>query len=126
MMLSKVNSEVRGIVWLTDKPLSEFPTHFNELDYLFDGLIAEHVDKYPHQSNGIEKNIFVGQSFNRDLILIQLCSNDKSMIEKELEQLLKLVPGKGEHAHVLMIGEHAKTISTNQFKKKLDLRFELL
>src|SRR5690606_14326236 len=117
--------EIRAILWLSEKPLTSDLPHFNELDYLFDGLLSHHV-KLRKNITEYEKNIFSGRSFNRDLLLIQLAGKDKTKIEKDLEQTLALIPGKGEHPHVLVCGDQAKNFNLNSFKKKFDLRFELL
>lgn len=123
-MLVKVNSDVRGIVWLTDKPLSQFPMFFNDLDYLFDGLIAKHVANFPNENAKFEKNVFSGQSFNRDLVLIHIWDEDKARLEKELAGALALIPAKEEHPHVLVIGENAESFPEKALKKKGELRFD--
>lgn len=124
-MLDQVTYDIRGIVWLTDRPLAKFPEHFKELDYLFDGLIAQHVSHLPKEETKFEKNIFTGQSFNRPLVLIQMWNEDKAKLEKELSDALVLIPGKGEHPQVLVLGESANSFPEKSLKKKHDLRFQL-
>ena len=125
MLLEKVTHEVRAILWISENPLSSDLKFFNELDYLFDGLLSHHL-KLRTETTDYEKNIFSGRSFNRDLLLIQLYGKDKQKLEKDLEQSLALIPGRTEHPHVLVCGEQAKNFNLNTYKKKFDLRFDLL
>lgn len=122
-MLEKVTFDVRGIVWLTDKPLGQIPQHFKDLDYLFDGLIAQKISNTPKVPDNFEKNLFSGQSFNHDLLLIQIWSEDNSKLTKELTDALELIPGKNDNAKVIVMGENAKQFSEKTFKKKLNIKF---
>lgn len=122
-MLDQINQDVRGIIWISDKPLSSIPTHFKELDYLFDGLIAKKVSEGSSSEENFEKNIFSGKSFDHDLVLFQFFGDDSARIQKELSPLLQLVPGKNDNAKVVILGAQNSKFNEKSLKNSFTLRF---
>lgn len=123
-MLDLITHEVRGIIWLTDKPLANFPSCFQELNYLFDGLIGQHVANASHGSLGSEKNVFIGRSFDRDIVLIQIYGFEKTERLKILHDTVPIIPGQSEHANVLLIAKEDSSQLAKDLKKKFGFRFK--
>lgn len=122
----KVLSEVRGILWITENPLNHLPSGTEELDHLFDGLIHHHIANHKIIDATIEKNIFTCSSFGRDLVLIQLWSNDQKLIEQEIAKCLALVPGKSDHPSVLVIDKQNTNRTKNLSSKNKEFHFEAI
>tara|TARA_R110000868_G_scaffold99515_2_gene273779 strand:+ start:3174 stop:3551 length:378 start_codon:yes stop_codon:yes gene_type:complete len=122
-MLDHINQDVRGIIWISDKPLAQIPTHFKELDYLFDGLIANKISHSVASEDQFEKNIFSGKSFDHDLIMFQFYSDDTTRIQKELTELLQLVPGKNDNAKVVILGAENTKLNEKALKNSYSLKF---
>ena len=126
-MLNQITSQVRGIVWLTGKPLAEHPIHFQDLDYLFDGIISKKVAGEEENTQPVfEKNLFSGKSFDKDLVLIQLWGNDSTKLNKELIEALNLVPSKEDGSKIVVLGEEASKFPEKNYKAKFKMKYEIL
>ncbi|MBF0359546.1 MAG: hypothetical protein HQK49_00950 [Oligoflexia bacterium] len=71
MQIDHVDINTLGILWFSDKRLTEFPDHYVELDYLFDGAISvrREQQKERHQEQQNNKELFVTRAFARDFFL---------------------------------------------------------
>jgi len=126
MILDQITSQIRGIVWLTSKPLAALPKHFEDLDYLFDGIISKKISQYEVSEQHFEKNLFSGKSFEKDLLLIQLWGIDSTKLNKELLEALALVPGKDDGSKIIVLGEEASKFPEKNFKAKFKMKYHIL
>lgn len=126
MILDQITSQTRGIVWLTSKPLAELPKHFEDLDYLFDGIISKKISQLDVIDQHFEKNLFSGKSFEKDLLLIQLWGTDSAKLNKELIEALALVPAKDDGSKIIVLGEEASKFPEKNFKAKFKMKYQIL
>ncbi len=125
-MLDLVTAQVRGIIWLTDKPIRELPKYFTDLDYLFDGIISKKISNDESELGVFEKNLFSGKSFDKDLLLIQFWGSDANKISKELLDAVSLVPTAHEGATILVLGEKSSQFPEKSFKSKFKIKYQIL
>tara|TARA_R110002049_G_scaffold136628_1_gene296394 strand:+ start:810 stop:1190 length:381 start_codon:yes stop_codon:yes gene_type:complete len=125
-MLELVTPQVRGIIWLTDKPIQQLPKHFAELDYLFDGIISKKIASDESEAGVYEKNFFSGKSFDKDLVLIQIWGSDTNKITKELLDAVSLVPAREDGTKILVLGEKASQFPEKSFKSKFKTKYQIL
>ncbi len=118
--------DIRAILWLSEKPLTQRPEGLGELDHLFDGLISRHIANQTSASATSEKNIFGGKSFDRDLILIQLWDQDTNKMDQQIKGCLELVARKEEQAKVLLISPQARERRDGLAKKFPQVHFEII
>lgn len=99
-ILSKLDQDFMGVIWVTEGPLQERPKLFKDMDYLMDGVLT----KFIHSESFTEsqKNLFIGKSFGQPFYLIQLEANIQKLNE-EAKNLVKISIKDSEKRKKLMI-----------------------
>jgi len=99
-ILSKLDQEFMGVIWVTEGPLQERPKLFKDMDYLMDGVLTKFIHSESFAAS--KKNLFIGKSFGQPFYLIQLEANIQKLNE-EAKNLVKISIKEGEKRKKLMI-----------------------
>ena len=105
--------DILGVLWITSEELSRDLLGFDELNYLFDGLISQYL--YGQQKLGVElnihkSNIFFTKNFNHNLFLTHIEFNEN--LDKAINDQMALVVANKN-------SERKKIIIFNQTESKL-------
>lgn len=112
-LLKSVTQDVAGIIWISADPLSRETLHFNELDYLLDGLISRRLlENVESNSN---TNLLLSKSFGEHFFVLHTCQNDV-----QLSNELDLIP-KTNRSIIKVINttdkQHSINHKTYRFEK---------
>ncbi len=88
-VIDQFTPDVRGVLWITQEELSQTLLGFDELNYLFDGLLSQFIYGQVVNQVLLNANIFFTQNFNQTLFLahIKVNINIKSNIDEQLALL---------------------------------------
>ena len=103
--------EYLGIICVTKDHLNKTPKLFNEIDYLFDGLITRSFD----QTNPVKRALYVGKSFGHPFFLAHFEDNN-SNCEKDMDETINIVSKlKVNSKKILVISD--RKFSFKKFKE---------
>ena len=63
-LTEQITPEFLGIIWVTKDQLNKRPKYFDQIDYLFNGLLTHSNLAAPHK-----KSIYMGKSYGRPFFL---------------------------------------------------------
>jgi hypothetical protein len=94
-LLKSIHQDVAGIIWISADPLTRSTLHFNEIDYLLDGLISRRI------TNNVEfnkkTNLLLSKSFGEQFFVLHTCQNDVQLssyldlIQKTNRSIIKVI-----------------------------------
>lgn len=118
-LLSLIGPDIGAILWMPEEELSNRLVYFKELDYLFDGIIAE----IAHNSiNETKKSIsFLTKSFGLDLWLIYIGPKASNSEIDEQISLVTEIQKKG--LKVLLLSQNISLKKDDIEKKYPHLKF---
>lgn len=96
-LLDSIGPNIQAIIFLSKEKLTREIPYFNELNYLFDGLISTSLYRNEKSSDDFYATsaehfqMFATQNFNQNLYLIHFLLTDD--IEKKLEAIMQFVDG---------------------------------
>jgi hypothetical protein len=88
-LLKEIDATTLGIFWFTELPLQENPDFFSTFDYLFEGMLTQHINKKSIKTSLQEPSVFIGKSYNRAIFLAHLQKEIKPKL-KILEELIEI------------------------------------
>lgn len=74
-LLSSITPDIGAIFWITDKPIAVGLEHYNDFDYVYDGLISHYLFE---NKTATDCTSFCTQSFGKPLWLIHIGPNAHS------------------------------------------------
>ncbi|MBI2521906.1 MAG: hypothetical protein HYV97_15935 [Bdellovibrio sp.] len=92
----QIGPEVLGIFWITRKALSEFPSPFQEVDYLLDGLLTYYLRRTNTKEVTMQTerhNFFMSHNFGRPFFVAHIHAA-KQVLKKDFESLMQLFTEK--------------------------------
>ncbi|RLA61898.1 MAG: hypothetical protein DRQ89_10380 [Epsilonproteobacteria bacterium] len=96
-----ITPEYLGIIWVTKDQLLEKPEKFDQIDYLFNGLITKSMA----QNSSGKKGLFMGNSFGHPFFLAHF-KEDAPNFEKEMNEAMEMIYKLGLKSNkVLVISE---------------------
>jgi len=106
-LLETISPKYLGIIWATKGLLSEKLEYFEEINYLFNGILNK-------SKNSEKTTLLLGNSFGNPFFLTHIQEND-SMIEQNLDQTLQIIKSlNSDNKNILFIGD--KKIKLTKFK----------
>ncbi len=99
-ILSQVNQDCMGLIWVTESALQERPNFFKEMDYLMDGVLTKFINSESFAPS--QKNLFIGKSFGMPFYLIQLEGNLQKLND-EARNMVKLSSKDGESRKKMIV-----------------------
>lgn len=82
---SQINSNTFGIMWFTDKALTNETNGFKEFNYLLNGLLSQYLDNDDLHKD-IASNIFFSENFGETFFLLHI--NVTKTTPEKLKELL--------------------------------------
>lgn len=120
-ILSQINHDCLGVVWVTEKPLQDRPEHFKEMDYLMDGVLTKFINSESFASS--QKNFFIGKSFGMPFYLVQLEANLQKLND-EAKNLMQLsIKDQDERKKVVILNNSSAKVDKELSKSFADLSF---
>ena len=117
-LLKKIDNEVGGIFWITNSQLSDSSIFFNDLDYIFDGLISEFL--FQNKEKTAKTNTFCTKSFGSNLWLVQIDSNTSSSDIDEQVALISSTTNK----KIIIVGDTNSKWFNEIPKRYTQIKFE--
>ena len=118
--------DILGVLWITSEELSRDLLGFDELNYLFDGLISQYL--YGQQKLGVEinihkSNIFFTKNFNQNIFLTHIEFNDN--LENAINNQMTLVieNKNGERNKIIVLNQTESKLSSDLFKSYPQFEF---
>lgn len=96
-LVKLVTPLTRGIIWLVKDASNTANPHYNEIDYLLDGLLTANLKMAGEASN----KVIVGSNFNQSLY-VMIVNEVKSA---EIESFVSLFKDLGPENDILVIDE---------------------
>lgn len=96
-LVKLVTPLTRGIIWLVKDPGNTANPHYNEIDYLLDGLLTANLKVAGVASN----KVIVGSNFNQSLY-VMIVNDVKS---NEVQSFVSLFKDLGPENDILVIDE---------------------
>ena len=118
--------DILGVLWITTEELSRDLLGFDELNYLFDGLISQYL--YGQQKLGVEinihkSNIFFTKNFNQNIFLthFELNNNLENAIN---DQMTLVIENKNsERKKIIVFNQTDSKLSSDLFKRYPQFEF---
>lgn len=113
-LLIKLDQRSCGLIWLTDNDINPHETHFQEINYLLDGLISRELiaNKDIDKTN----SLFLAQNFSDIFFVIHHKYSSKSNL-KTIKKNLETCP-KSEKKKLLLIND--SSLETEVIIKELN------
>lgn len=118
-VLDQFTPDVLGIFWLTREDLSRDLSHFEDFNYLFDGLISQYlygqetaIDKHAH--------IFFTENYNNRIFLAHLRSRNltKSQISGDIDEQIALIQASKNENKIILIFDKTEDQWHSELKKR--------
>jgi hypothetical protein len=123
-ILNLVDQNIRAILWLTEDALSNKTLGFNELNYLFDGLISDFLVAHPNKElNSIQS--FFSKSFGNDICLVHISGNEISSGTID-EQIAFIKTHLNQSSDVVVLNFTNKDWESELKKRYSQLHFKFL
>lgn len=118
-ILDQFNPEVLGVFWLTRDELNRDLIGFDELNYLFDGLISQYLYGLT-EKKAEHAHIFFSENFKARIFLAHLKTKDitKSQIASEIDEHLALIPPSENHRKKILVFDKTEHNWINELKKR--------
>lgn len=118
---TKLNHNVRGMIWVTKEPLKSYPRPFHALNHFLNGLLLK-MEKNHEVSES--KNLFCTQHFGKNFFLGHL-NSELSTLDKEIVSLMSWAKTQiGEDDKVIVLDQSGKQVKKALEKKYPKLDFE--
>jgi hypothetical protein len=118
-VLDQFTPDVLGIFWITREDLSRDLSHFEDFNYLFDGLISQYlygqetaIDKHAH--------IFFTENYNNRIFLAHLRSRNltKSQISGDIDEQIALIQASQNENKIILIFDKTEDQWHSELKKR--------
>lgn len=103
-----ITEEVDGIVWIDEQGLKKGGLLYQEMDYLFDQLLTQHLDNNADSS----PTMLIHKNFDHPLFLIFVKN------ESELQKFSKAIPSTFRHKKAVVLSKNPSK-DTQALKKVL-------
>ncbi len=120
ILLDHVTPEVIGIFWLTSKPLDRALLGFDQLNYLFDGLLSQFI--YGENITDKRSNIFFTDNYSKTLFLAHIKTEGASPSELsgDIDEQIALVQSNIQGRFNILVVQD----TTNDWLKELQKRYD--
>ncbi len=120
-----VTPEIIGLFWITPAPLSRELASFDQLNYLFDGLLSQMI--YGESSSRSRANIFFTDNFNQTLFLAHLNTegSSKSEIAGEIDEQVALIQSNANDRRKVLVISSSHADWTAELSKRYS-QFEFI
>lgn len=120
-----VTPEIIGLFWITAAPLSRELSSFDQLNYLFDGLLSQMI--YGESSSKSRANIFFTDNFNQTLFLAHLNTegSSKSEISGEIDEQVALIQSNAVQRKKVLVLNSDKVDWVSELSKRYS-QFEFI
>jgi hypothetical protein len=122
-LLSVLDDSVSGVIWVTDVPLDQTPKHYEDIDYLLDGMLTKHITFYTKQEQAPDtsKALFFNETFGQKFSLAVLTKGEK--LKSNIEEFLNLLQ-KAQETKVVIISHDNQAVDKGILKKFPHISFE--
>ncbi|MBL7665154.1 MAG: hypothetical protein JNM93_08475 [Bacteriovoracaceae bacterium] len=125
LIAERITPDVAGVFWFLSSELSETSKHFQEFNYILNGLL---VSKLANREQKIQKNnFFYSTQFGHPFFVGQISDNNTDY--NEIKEMMKLTQGFSEKGQKILILDDTKNGSDHIAKLKKnfpDFKFEPL
>ncbi len=120
LLIDQVTPEIIGIFWLTTQPLDRSLQGFDQLNYLFDGLLSQFL----FGENVVEKraNIFFTDNFSKTLFLahLKIEGASKSEISGDIDEQIALIQANMQGRTKILVIQDTKVDWMSDLTKRYD------
>lgn len=98
-----VTPEIVGIFWITTKPLDRSLRGFDQLNYLFDGLLSQFL--YGEEKADSRANLFFTDNFNKSFFLAHIKTQgaSPSEISGEIDEQVALIQSNALNRNKVLV-----------------------
>ncbi len=106
-LIEQITFKTIGILWITKVELNRKLKYFEQLNYLFDGLLVKSSQDKIASSKPTPEHFFIGTSFGHPLMLIHLEAGEKKISENIFTDAMKLFQSNADENNneILIIDE---------------------
>lgn len=118
-ILDQFTPDVLGIFWITNEDLSRELCSFDDLNYLFDGLISQYI--YGQETTSAKHaHIFFTENFNAKIFLAHLCTRHltKSQIAGDIDEQIALIQAAKNENKIILILDKTQGQWHSEIKKR--------
>jgi hypothetical protein len=120
-ILAHINTDTVGVIWFSDKTLSETSEVSNVFDYIVDGQLREFAE-FAHENNietVNENNFFISNNFDSPFILLNSCTTNE-FSKKDFEDFKMILSKLGNHQNKNLAVIYPKSFELPKVVKKSD------
>jgi hypothetical protein len=99
-LLKGIHRDVKGILWLSDSPLHEFPEHYFELDYLFDGILSKFTMQFSKDQQQ-SLSFFKAEQFDNPIYLIH--TSESEIGPQQINDFMQTIPSPAKTGQWIII-----------------------
>lgn len=126
-VVDQFTPEILGVFWITDEELSRDLLGFDELNYIFDGLISQYLYGQKEVITDLDKtNIFFSKNFDQKLFLAHIKMH--SGIAGILDEHIALIQENknSERKKILLFNTTGKDLGSDLVKRYPHFDFKTL
>jgi hypothetical protein len=101
-ILSKIDSNHAGIIWVTESNMIQSKEYFHSIDYLFDGLLSQNHRANRETSEGDGSSYFLTKAFGHPFFLGHVKYNPENF-KKDLKNIISLATPPNEQCDQVFI-----------------------
>lgn len=118
-ILDQFTPDILGLFWISPDSFSSTMPSFDEINYLFDGLISEFLFKRVKESD--QAHIFFTQNFGQKFFLGQISAKGqtKSQIAGDIDEQISLITQNKEDRRTILIFD----LTSDQWMNELQKRY---
>lgn len=118
ILIDLVTPEVMGVFWITKSPLRRSLAGFDQLNYLFDGLISQFVAS--EEVSEKRANIFFTENFNQTIFLahLNISGISHSEIAGEIDEQIALIQANAKGRKRLLVIQDSDSDWDQQLNKR--------